>query len=786
MTGTLHARPRPRDTTVLRAARRLAGTATPVTTPRSEGPAEARGDPGRGPQRVAVDRGRLSRSGIVPPGSARSRIVEEVRALRMALAPRLAHARDWRERVLLVTSARPGEGKTFTAVNLALAFAADPDRRVLLLDVDPAHFGASRLLGVPPAPGLADLLADEPLDPAEAFLRTDLGGLGFIAPGRAGGDFPDRLAGRRMAALLAGMLESDPGLVIVVDAPPVLAGSEALSLLGCCATVLFVVEAGRTPQRDVERAVVPLRERTEVVLVLNKATRDVGLGQYYADYHRRPPRSAGDRPGLLRRLLGRRATVAALAALTLAVPVLALARLDLVPRLEVATAFTDNLSFAPRGEEEPALVAEITAGLSMTDATSRTRLAADYTVSELVTLAGRREQELRQRLDGAFTGELVRDLFFLDADLSIGEESADATGEPEGTDFTVTGTRVTRYAGEISPYVRARLGAALEAELRSRLGRVEYDDPVLADATSRSLGLVLGSPRRRGLYGWAATASAERIDFERSRGDRARQVESRLIALDGELSPVDGLVLLAGAGWSELEDETLQGGEVRGPYARLGAEIAARAGLRLRGSWGLVYGEPDVRAGVEAELGPSTTAALHYRDRLVNRVALVAERIAARNPLERLGRGRRVEDPDFAELVPALDLDLGTTAAFRQRQLEVVLERTRGRTLLRAAGFAERRRFEDASAEDERRYGAELGIRHRASRRTDLQLLLEAQRVDFDRGERVDELGVELGWIRRLSRSLRLGIGYELALRTGDGAPDALANAVFARLTREF
>lgn len=773
-----------RPTLVERAARRLVEAETSASVQDLPRHTQARRPQEGTARRVAINRSGLIAAGMAVPGHSRSQLAEEIRALRVALAPRLAQARDWRERVLLVTSARPREGKTFTAVSLALGFAAEPDRRVLLIDLDPARFGASRLLGVPPAPGLADLLADPPADPAEVFLRTDLGSLSFVPPGACGDDFPDRLGSRRTAAVLAGMLQSDPGLVVVVDAPPVLAGTEALSLLGCVGTVLFVVEAGRTPKRDVERALAPIRGRAEIALILNKAAADVSLGHYYAAYY--GPKAQAERRGFWRRLFGRRRSALMLAAAIAIPPLVAAARLDLIPRLELATAFTDNVSFAPKGEAEPALIGAATLGLAVNGETSRSRLAADYAVSRFATLVGEGGAELRQKLDGAMRAELVQELVFVDANASIGQETTttgDGAGLPE---FAISEERVTRYAGTISPFVRRRLGDALEAELRARLGRVDYDDPVLTDATTLGAGLVVGAPRRRALFGWAATARVDRIDIEPSRVDPARIVDSRALLLDGELSPIDGLILLFGVGWSELQDETLADGKARGPYLRLGGMLETAAGVRFDGTVGLLYGEPDLNAGVGVTLGPSTTLEARYRQRLVNRVTLIGEEITARNPIERLGRSTALADPDFRALVPEIDLDLGTSASFEQQLGELVLQRERGRNLVRTSLYAERRRFEVAAEADEWRYGVEFGWLRRMTPRSNLQLLAEAQRIDFDRGERLDELSVEVGWTHQLSRQTRIGIGYELALRDGAGADDVVANTVFARLIRTF
>lgn len=773
---------RPRDPLVIRAARRLARGERTIEKPSR--PTAAAGGASLPPP-VAIDRLRLAAAGIPLPGGTRNPCAEEARALRAALRPKLAEARDWRDRVLMVTSARPHEGKTFTALALALALAADHDHRVMLLDADPARCGASRLLGLPSAPGLAELLADVPVDPAEALRRTDIG-ITCLPPGGGGTDFPDRLAERRTGALFAGMLEADPGLVIVIDAPPVLASSEVLSLLAWTGTVLFVVEAGVTPRREVERAVALLRQRVEVALVLNRASGDSGYARYGTEYHHdvSPPVRRG---GLASRLFGWSPLTLLLAAAIAVPPLVAVARLDLTPRLELATAFTDNVRFAPEGEKDPALVGSIGFGLELAAGSSRAQAAADYGAAALHTLTGEGGSELRQRFDGGLGIELVRDLLFLDAAGSIGEEGVNRPGDARIPSFALADERTTRYFAELSPSVRGRLGEALALELRYRLASLRYDDPALADATSQGVGLVLSAPREERTAGWGMRAQADRIDIGRSRDEPARVVQSRLVAVDGEVAPREGLVLSGGLGWSQLEDETLAGGEASGPYARLGARLETVHGIRLSGSYGRLFGEPDMEVELALALGPSTRFVASYRERLVDRVTLVRERIAARNPLAPLrNTGRPPADPQFRELVPELDLDLGTSATFHQRLLELVLERTRGRDLLRGTVYAEGRRFDDPAEADERRLGAEAGWLRRLSERSEAQLLLEAQRIDFDRGGRLHELALELGISHRLSRHTRFGLGYELALRQSDGPEDVVSNTIFAQLTREF
>src|SRR5262249_39192209 len=104
-----------------------------------------------GPELI-LDRGRLAGYGITMPSSARSRTVEEFRLVKRNLMTQLSQAgsiADQRStRLIMVTSARPGEGKTFISLNLALAFASERDVKALLVDVDTQHSSLQTILGI--------------------------------------------------------------------------------------------------------------------------------------------------------------------------------------------------------------------------------------------------------------------------------------------------------------------------------------------------------------------------------------------------------------------------------------------------------------------------------------------------------------------------------------------------------------------------------------------------------------------------------------------------------------
>ena len=95
----------------------------------------------------------------------------------------LASEAEGRTNLILVTSAVPGEGKSFISLNLALSFVADEHFDVLLIDADAMRPTILKMLGLPPARGLADLLMHPEMDPSEVLLRDPELRLSILPPG---------------------------------------------------------------------------------------------------------------------------------------------------------------------------------------------------------------------------------------------------------------------------------------------------------------------------------------------------------------------------------------------------------------------------------------------------------------------------------------------------------------------------------------------------------------------------------------------------------------------------
>jgi capsular exopolysaccharide synthesis family protein len=182
---------------------------------------------------------------------------------------------------VLVTSSVPAEGKTTVAANLAHSIMCQPDRRVLLIDADLRSSRMHQLLGAPSAPGLTDYLRGETDE--YAVIQNGLeGNLCFIPGGSEVPNPSELLLGDRMKKLLD--LVTPVFDWIILDSPPVLAVHDASSLADLCDGLLFVVKAGETDHRLVEKASSEFLKKNLLGVVLNGVDKHASYGDYYSGY----------------------------------------------------------------------------------------------------------------------------------------------------------------------------------------------------------------------------------------------------------------------------------------------------------------------------------------------------------------------------------------------------------------------------------------------------------------------------------------------------------------------
>ena len=189
-----------------------------------------------------------------------------------------------RGNLILVTSAVPGEGKSYTAVNLALSIAQEMDTTVLLVDCDVAKQGVSRILGLENVSGLVDVLERDDLNIADVLLQTDIPNFRVVSAGKQHEYVAELLSSNRMSDLVNEIATRYSDRIIVIDGPPLLPTPQTQILAGWVGQVVFVIEAGKTPQSLVEEALEMLPEEQAVGLVLNKNEGLSGSGYYYGYY----------------------------------------------------------------------------------------------------------------------------------------------------------------------------------------------------------------------------------------------------------------------------------------------------------------------------------------------------------------------------------------------------------------------------------------------------------------------------------------------------------------------
>ncbi len=143
----------------------------------------------------------LSAAGYITPDGARSRIMEEYRLIKRALLNRHRNGASPRSNLILITSALPDEGKTFTAINLAMSMATEENMSVLLIDTEFNKRGAVAVLGFHEKIGLLDVLDNPDIDLADVLLETNIPDLTIVPAGQSHGHSTEFLAGPRMAQL---------------------------------------------------------------------------------------------------------------------------------------------------------------------------------------------------------------------------------------------------------------------------------------------------------------------------------------------------------------------------------------------------------------------------------------------------------------------------------------------------------------------------------------------------------------------------------------------------------
>ena len=232
---------------------------------------------------AVLDLQRLEADGFITPNTTHARICEEFRLIKRSILRRYNDAQGPNANIIMVTSALDGEGKTFTAINLAMSIAFERDFRVLLVDADLRKADMLKQLGITPGPGLVDVLLDDTLDLADVLMRTDLEGLTVLPSGRSHSLSTELLASKGMADLIDEIAKRYADRIVVFDTPPVLLTSEAAALAQHVGQTVFVIQAESTSRESVREALEVLKPARNLALLLNAVYPQLGQNssRYY-------------------------------------------------------------------------------------------------------------------------------------------------------------------------------------------------------------------------------------------------------------------------------------------------------------------------------------------------------------------------------------------------------------------------------------------------------------------------------------------------------------------------
>lgn len=240
----------------------------------------------------------LQEEGIINPMGERTALAEEFRLIKRPILLKAFEAKkelissknkDKFNNLILVTSSVEDEGKSFTAINLAMSMASEKDVHVLFVDCDMhtnfGHKSSMEMLGVENQKGLLDVLVNPELDIADVLMKSNIPNLTLLSMGQQRDEATELLASKKMAGQICEIAKRYPDRLIILDTPPVLATSETAVLALYVGQIIYVVEAQKTSRKLIQEGLRRLSFCNNISIVFNKAQKTVS-DVLMSSYHR--------------------------------------------------------------------------------------------------------------------------------------------------------------------------------------------------------------------------------------------------------------------------------------------------------------------------------------------------------------------------------------------------------------------------------------------------------------------------------------------------------------------
>ncbi len=237
-------------------------------------------------KQIRLDFRALRQSGMITPDNMSSTLSNEFRGIKRKLLQKVRdpNTRAAVNNLIMITSSLPGEGKTFSSINLALSLAAERGLRVLLIDADVIRPSVGNVFVSPAKEGLTDLLSGRVKQVSDVLYKcTDVPNLSVIFAGSPRANSPELISSSQMANLCRELSGRYPDRVVVLDTPPVLASPEPAILATHVHQLIMVVSAAQTDKHQLRKALESVSSCQNVSLLFNKAPRwnEAEYNSYY-------------------------------------------------------------------------------------------------------------------------------------------------------------------------------------------------------------------------------------------------------------------------------------------------------------------------------------------------------------------------------------------------------------------------------------------------------------------------------------------------------------------------
>lgn len=240
-------------------------------------------------QKIDIDLIAMRAAGFLSTEAANTQLAHELRIVKRPLlrnAQGKGGTRVQDGNLIMVTSALPGEGKSFVSLNLALSIAMELDSTVLYIDADVIKPSLPRMLDLPRRRGLMDLLTNRSVQVQDVLLKTNIDRFTIMQAGTPHERAAELLASDTMVELVQEIGRRYPDRIVLFDSPPLLATTESRVLASHMGQIVLVVEEGRTRIGTVKEALATIESCPVVMTLLNKTSGAMGTGYYgyYGSY----------------------------------------------------------------------------------------------------------------------------------------------------------------------------------------------------------------------------------------------------------------------------------------------------------------------------------------------------------------------------------------------------------------------------------------------------------------------------------------------------------------------